>query len=367
MKKIILFYGSFDPIHNGHTKIASEALKLISGDKLYFGLNKSSNSKKLSSFYKRKKMIELTINNNKKFDILDIKFDYNNLDKTYSEILDFCSDNNEYYILIGQDQLNNLNEWYKFDIIKKRFKFIVANRGENKISSDDGFYYLNNKNYNISSSNIKKEGNYRNLNPKVKEFIIKNNLYLEQQLEKYLSKKRLTHVRSVKNLALKIYKNNKVNLDKNKIVSATLLHDVAREYPLVKLKRIIRKYYPEKINEKGYILHQYVGEYVAKTKFYIDDVEILEAIKYHTTANENISKLSKLVYLCDKLDPLRPYDTTSLINKCMENLDDGFIAVLKDKIEYSRKKDEMKSFTQEMKNAIKYYLKEDIDDVKADC
>ena len=51
----------------------------------------------------------------------------------------------------------------------------------------------------------------------------------------------------------------------------------------------------------------------------------------------------------------------------MENLDDGFIAVLKDKIEYSRKKDEMKSFTQEMKNAIKYYLKEDIDDVKADC
>ena len=67
MKKIILFYGSFDPIHNGHIKIAQEALKLIKGDKLYFGLNKNSNSKNLTPFSKRKKMLELAIKNKKKF------------------------------------------------------------------------------------------------------------------------------------------------------------------------------------------------------------------------------------------------------------------------------------------------------------
>ena len=56
MKKIILFYGSFDPIHNGHLKIASDALKAINGDKLYFGINKNSNSKNLTAFSKRKKI-----------------------------------------------------------------------------------------------------------------------------------------------------------------------------------------------------------------------------------------------------------------------------------------------------------------------
>ena len=95
MKKIILFYGSFDPIHNGHVKIASEALKLVKGDKLYFGLNKSSNSKNLAPFSKRKQMIKLAISNKSKFDILNIKFDYNNLDKTYTDILSFCADENE--------------------------------------------------------------------------------------------------------------------------------------------------------------------------------------------------------------------------------------------------------------------------------
>ena len=69
MKKIILFYGSFDPIHNGHIKIAKEAIKLIKGDKLYFGLNKNSNSKNLAPFSKRKKMVKLAIEGKNKFNI----------------------------------------------------------------------------------------------------------------------------------------------------------------------------------------------------------------------------------------------------------------------------------------------------------
>ena len=56
MSKVVLFYGSFDPPHTGHLKIAQEALKTIKGDKLYFGLNKNSNSKNLAPFSKRKKM-----------------------------------------------------------------------------------------------------------------------------------------------------------------------------------------------------------------------------------------------------------------------------------------------------------------------
>ena len=75
MKKIILFYGSFDPIHQGHIKIAEEAIKLIKGDKLYFGLNKNSNLKNLAPFSKRKSMVKLAIQGENKFDIINIKFE----------------------------------------------------------------------------------------------------------------------------------------------------------------------------------------------------------------------------------------------------------------------------------------------------
>lgn len=356
MKKIILFYGSFDPIHQGHIKIAEEAIKLIKGDKLYFGLNKNSNSKNLAPFSKRKDMVKLAIDNKSKFDVINIKFDYTNLDDTYDKILSFCNDNNEYYILIGQDQLDNLNKWYKFNILKKKFKFIIATRHYKEDKENPNYIYLNNKIYNVSSSEIK-AGNYKGLHKNVKQYIVENNVYLNKQLKQYLSSKRIKHVESVKNLALKIYKNNNEGLDKNKIVTACLLHDIARELPKDKLKYIIKNHYPNKINELAYIYHQYAGEYLAKKKFFIEDKDILEAIKWHTTGNENMSKLAKLVYICDKLDPLRGYDSSELIQKCINNLDEGFMEVLKDKINYSLKKDELKTISNYTKKAIKYYLK----------
>ena len=363
MKKIILFYGSFDPIHNGHIKIAAEALKNIKGDKVYFGINKNSNSKNLTPYTKRKKMVELAIKNISKFDILDIKFDYKNLDETYENLLSYCDDNNKYYILVGQDQLNNLTKWHKYDLIKEKFEFIIANR-ENEITiKNDSYIYLNNKNYKISSTDIK-NGNYKSLNNEVKNYIIENNLYVEYQLKKYLSSKRIKHVKSVKNLALKIYKNNKYGLEKNKVITAALLHDVAREYSTSKLKGIIKKYYPDSIEEKGYIFHQYAGEYLAKKKFFINDESILEAIKYHTTGNEKMGKLAKLIYVSDKLDPLRPYDTAPLINECIKDLDKGFIDVLKDKVDYSLKNDEIKTLSIYSKKAITYYLKGEINGVR---
>lgn len=363
MKKIILFYGSFDPIHNGHIKIAQEALKLIEGDKLYFGLNKNSNSKNLTPFSKRKKMLELAIKSKKKFDILDIKFDYKKLDETYDKLFELTNNENEYYILVGQDQLNTLTRWYKFDLVKDRFKFIIANRNNEEIIKNSNYLYLNNKNYNVSSSSIK-EGNYKNINSEVKKYIIENNVYVEYQLKKYLTPKRLKHVKSVRNLALKIYKTNKEGLDKNKIITATMLHDVAREYSDIKLKKIVEKYYPERANELSYILHQYAGEYIAKKKFYIEDENVLEAIRWHTTGSERMSKLAKLVYVSDKLDPLRPYDTTPFINECIKDLDNGFIEVLKDKLNYSIKKDEVKTMSKATKSAVEYYLKGEIDGVR---
>ena len=77
-----------------------------------------------------------------------------------------------------------------------------------------------------------------------------------------------------------------------------------------------------------------------------------------------MNKLAKLVYVSDKLDPLRPYDTTPLINECIKNLDNGFLEVLKDKVNYSIKKDELKTMSSATKGAIDHYLKGEINGVR---
>ena len=163
----------------------------------------------------------------------------------------------------------------------------------------------------------------------------------------------------VNDFETEITKGDFSGLDKNKVITACLLHDIARELPKDKLKYVIKKHYPDKINELAYIYHQYAGEYLAKKKFFIEDKDILEAIKWHTTGNQDMSKLAKLVYVSDKLDPLRGYDSSSLIQKCIDDFDEGFVEVLKDKIQYSLQRDELKTMSESTKKAIKYYLKGD--------
>ena len=47
-----------------------------------------------------------------------------------------------------------------------------------------------------------------------------------------------------------------------------------------------------------------------------------------------MSVLEKLIYVCDKIEPLRKYDTTKAIKKCVKNFEKGFIYVLKNNRDY---------------------------------
>ena len=51
-----------------------------------------------------------------------------------------------------------------------------------------------------------------------------------------------------------------------------------------------------------------------------------------------MSKLEKIIYCADKLDPTRGWDSSNLINECKKDIDSAFISVLKDNIKYFRTK-----------------------------
>ena len=80
--------------------------------------------------------------------------------------------------------------------------------------------------------------------------------------------------------------------------------------------------------------HQFIGEYIAKTFFGIKDEEVLKAIKYHATGNDDMNPLGKIIYSADKIEPTRGFDSSDLIESCLKNYEEGFIEVLKANKEY---------------------------------
>ena len=200
-----------------------------------------------------------------------------------------------------------------------------------------------------------KEGNYNCTTANISNYIIEHNLYLKEQIKKYLSKDRYIHTLSVKNTAILINKKANLGIDSYKVEKAALLHDIAKDYDIKYIKKIIASYYPKYIEEQKNILHQYVGEYIAREKFFVYDDEILKAIKYHTTGRAAMSLLEKLIFVSDKIEPTRKYDTKPLLDKCIKNFNKGFIEVLKRNKKYLDNKKIIVT-NEDAINSYDYYL-----------
>ena len=86
------------------------------------------------------------------------------------------------------------------------------------------------------------------------------------------------------------------------------------------------------------IWHQWLSRYVSEHEFLIEDPIILKAIEDHTTASVDISLIGKCLYVADKLDPLRGYDSSKQIELCKKDINAGFRDSLIDFYEFSKKK-----------------------------
>jgi nicotinate-nucleotide adenylyltransferase len=107
-------------------------------------------------------------------------------------------------------------------------------------------------------------------------------------------------------VAEKIAEYYKLPSEKVKILG--LLHDCAKDYSVDELKKLINKYNIrlDKVGDKiPKIWHAYVGAELAKEVFQINDEEMLDAIRYHSTASDKLSLIGKIIYIADKIEPDR--------------------------------------------------------------
>lgn len=193
--KILIFGGTFNPIHNGHLILAENSINEEGFDKVVFIPTMNPYYKDTLNFDTRLKMLKMAIKDNDKFAYSSIEKKYNLEGKLYLilEKISKLSDD-EVTILIGSDSLMNLDWWYKIDEILKKYKILVLRRDdedeaiEMKINEYKEKYgahikVLNNKRVEISSSMIRemiKEGKSIKylVTDEVEKFIKDENLYV---------------------------------------------------------------------------------------------------------------------------------------------------------------------------------------------
>ena len=155
-------------------------------------------------------------------------------------------------------------------------------------------------------------------------------------LKANLAEKRYIHILGVSDIAKNLAKLNGISEEKAEI--AGLAHDVAKNLSKVKMKEIINKHNivlsaVEENNEN--LWHSIIGPIEAKDKLGIQDEEILDAIRWHTTGKEHMSVLTKIIYIADMIEPSRNFDGIEYIRKVtLEDLDRGEYCGLTRSIEF---------------------------------
>ena len=132
---------------------------------------------------------------------------------------------------------------------------------------------------------------------------------LEQKLRDRVTKRRFLHSVRVRDTAAALA--GMYRCDREKAEAAGLLHDVARDMPLITMQQLTSGQYETLPHEEVFyrpgLLHAYAGRVIVQQDFGIQDEDILRSIELHTTGGERMTVLNKVIFVADYIEPGRSF------------------------------------------------------------
>lgn len=166
------------------------------------------------------------------------------------------------------------------------------------------------------------------LDRRVAEFISKRGLFSKytatvEKLRGFESEELFLHSKQVVLRAADLNSRHNLGEDFEKVFVAALLHDNAKERPSLDGLEVPA----DSVGTP--VLHQFLGAEKAARDFGVEDRDILEAIRVHTTAKAGMSVFEKLIYTADSTSYDREYDPIPALREIAdEDFEQGFLAVL---------------------------------------
>ncbi|QDP99473.1 HD domain-containing protein [Lysinibacillus fusiformis] len=145
-----------------------------------------------------------------------------------------------------------------------------------------------------------------------------------------MPEKRYIHTIGVMETAIELAK--VYGEDERKAETAAILHDIAKYADIAWMEKIVHdeKLDPRLIGWGSELLHGPVGAYIAEHEFGIVDEDVLNAIRFHTTGRVDMSRLEKILFVADMIEPNRHFDGVErLRKKVQKNLDKAVSACVR--------------------------------------
>lgn len=360
MRKIGLFGGTFNPVHNAHIAIAEYAAETLGLDFVIMitdGNPPHKNVAELPDAKLRHIMLKKAVKGKDKliacdFEIKRKEYSYT---ATTLEFFKRIYPEDKLYFIMGGDSLDYFQDWHKPERIAELAALAVYGRGK-----EHNYDYIKEKYgaeivrldgdfLDVSSTELRRMSlDMREFVPdSVFDFIRKYKLYRPVRLDmeilrELLTEKRLKHSIGVAKMAKSLAK--KYGEDEQTAERAGLLHDAAKCIPygeaLAMCDELEADIDPiERAVEP--LVHPKLGAELVKCLFGVREGEITSAIRCHTVGKPDMSLLDKIIFVADMCEEGRSFPDVEKIRKtAFEDIDTAVLMCINKTIEFNLGKGE---------------------------
>ena len=371
MARIGIMGGTFNPVHNVHLIMAEEARRQFRLKKVLFMPSKNPPHKKkkeIASEGHRKRMIEHAICDNPSFVFSDLELKREGTTYTSDTLAQLKRQypKDKLYFIVGGDSLAGMDGWHQPEYIFSNCHVLAANRDETENGRIQKWITHYKKKYDAKVSEIQmppisissemiREKLEQDISISdyvpacVERYIRFNQLYgykdalfeetpTDSEIVNYLSAnlkpKRFLHTIGVAVTAANMAA--VLGSSPHDAYVAGLLHDCAKYFTSEESVWLCEQEgigLSDVERENPVLVHGKMGAFLARTRYHIDNGEILSAICHHTVGRPNMGLLEKIVYVADFMEPGRvmdcqPHSLTDIRKMSFHDIDRALLMVL---------------------------------------
>ena len=369
--RIGYFGGTFDPIHLGHLHLLEAARDHFALDTVIVmptGLPYHKNVSAVTPATYRYMMCEAALAGRRGLELSAIEIRRRGPSYTIETIRELkrsFGTEVSLYLVCGSDILESIHLWYRYRELLQELILAVAIRpGQSRAALEERAQQLrrdagatvelyDSPMLDVSSTAIrgqletKPASEIAQLPTAVADYIARHELYrlpnpllwlrpetlatvqrCEVALFDVLSHARLAHSLDTMFYAMRLARRH--GLDVDRAALAGLLHDSARELSLEEMLELLPELAADDARDAG-TLHGPAAALLAARAFGVEDPEVASAIRWHTVMRPRASALDKLIFLADKLEPMRRYPAVDELRRLAdEDIDVAMLHALRD-------------------------------------